>query len=343
MGNLPTKWASDRAFDLADKYLTRYFKGFDTSQVRLGCAGGGAIELGPLEMRPEAFRHSDNAIEIKAGYIGKLHIRLPNLHELATGPFTVRVQGVYILLGLASQREWDEEAERKSKRSRHQAAIAAAEQLLHNLQRGFDAEELASRFKGLDAFFGKKRETFAIRKLLQLIANIRLDIQDVMIVLDEDRLMPSHPFALGLIVRSIEVAPETQGTSAREEATTRGTRGRAKSATKSSEAAESAAAPSAAAPSGSAAAAAPEEGVIRKTVAIKGLSFRIAPRESALPMEFLAAADIPEIFNRIISAAMQASLPLLDFDQGVPQVHLVINRGAALERSVRLHGFCRRI
>ena len=93
MGNLPTKWASDRAFDLADKYLTRYFKGFDTSKVRLGCAGGGAIELGPLQMRPEAFRHSDNAVEIKAGYIGKLHIRLPNLHELATGPFTVRVQG----------------------------------------------------------------------------------------------------------------------------------------------------------------------------------------------------------------------------------------------------------
>ena len=46
-------------------------------------------------------------------------------------------------------REWDEEAERKSKRARHQAAIAAAEQLLHNLQRGFDAEELASRLTRL--------------------------------------------------------------------------------------------------------------------------------------------------------------------------------------------------
>eukprot|EP00966_Prymnesium_polylepis_P209523 4853570-Prymnesium_polylepis.1 len=107
-----------------------------------------------------------------------------------------------MLLGLAAVREWDEEAERKSKRARHQAAIAAAEQLLHNLQRGFDAEELASRLKGLDAFF--RHETFAIRKVLQLIANVRLDVQDVMIVLDEDRVLQSHPFALGLTIRSIE-------------------------------------------------------------------------------------------------------------------------------------------
>ena len=83
------------------------------------------IELGPLELRPEAFLHSDSPVEIKAGYVGKLHIRLPNLHELTTGPFTVRVEGVYLLLGLAARHaEWDEEAEQRSKRARHQAEAA---------------------------------------------------------------------------------------------------------------------------------------------------------------------------------------------------------------------------
>ena len=293
MGNMPAKWAADRAAEQAEKHLRPYFKGLSSSQMRLGCAGGGVIELGPLELRPEAFLHSDSPLEIKAGYVGKLHIRLPNLHELTTGPFTVRVQGVYILLGLAARHAWwNEAAEQRSKRARHQAAIAAAEQLLHSLQSGADAEEPSSnRLKGLDSFF--KQTSFAMRKLLQAFTNFRLDVQDVCVVLDEDQLLPTQPFALCLTISAIEIAsPASAQQAAKPQAggdasaaASEGKPVRPASGAAAAEGGRSKGEP----PAG--AAADPGAEVIRKTASIRGMSIRIIPRDSAIPAEFVAVAS----------------------------------------------------
>lgn len=287
MGNMPAKWAADRAAEQAEKHLRPYFKGLDSSQVRLGCAGGGEIELGPLELRPEAFLHSDSPVEIKAGYVGKLHIKLPNLHELTTGPFTIHVQGVYLLLGLAARHAWwNEEAEQRSKRSRHQAAISAAAQLLRNLQSGADAEEQSSqRLRGLDSLF--RRTSFAMRKLLQVFTNFRLDVQDVCVVLDEDRLLPTQPFALCLSISSIEIASPLQQTADRAQHTTEacqarrpgGRAGRDRREEGKRVRSEQVGTAPSAEPTEAA-----ESEVIRKTATIKGMSVRIIPRDSAIPV-----------------------------------------------------------
>ena len=48
-----------------EKHLGTYFKNLDARKFLVDLSHGD-VKLGPLELRPEAFLHSENAIEFKA-------------------------------------------------------------------------------------------------------------------------------------------------------------------------------------------------------------------------------------------------------------------------------------
>ena len=82
-----------------EKHLGTYFKNLDVHKFRLDL-GKGDLKLGPLELRPEAFLHSENPVEVRAGYVGSLRVSFPKLTEITSAPLTVELDAVYLLIGL---------------------------------------------------------------------------------------------------------------------------------------------------------------------------------------------------------------------------------------------------
>ena len=159
-----------------EKHLGTYFKDLDVQKFRLDL-GKGDLKLGPLELRPEAFLHSENAVEIRAGYVGSLSISFPKLMEITSAPLTVELDSVLVLVGLTMRKqergEQQKEDEAKARRARHQAAIAAAEQLLQSLQTasGFESIAAAAGLKKTAAFL--REDSFMTRQILRLADNLR--------------------------------------------------------------------------------------------------------------------------------------------------------------------------
>ena len=99
----------DRIFgNWVEKHLGTYFKNLDVHKFRLDL-GKGDLKLGPLELRPEAFLHSENAVEVRAGYVGSLSIAFPKLMEITTAPLTVELDSVLLLIGLPMRKQWSEQ------------------------------------------------------------------------------------------------------------------------------------------------------------------------------------------------------------------------------------------
>ena len=175
--------------------------------------GKGDLKLGPLELRPEAFLHSENAIEVRAGYVGSLRISFPKLMEITSAPLTIELDSVLVLLGLPMRKQWESERkadEAEARRARHQAAIAAAEQLLQSLQTASGVESIAKAagLKNTAAFL--REDSFMTRQILRLADNLRLHVRDVHVVLDDCSLIPASPFAVGLSIDSITLLPTTE-------------------------------------------------------------------------------------------------------------------------------------
>jgi len=82
-----------------EKHLGTYFKNLDVHKFRLDL-GKGDLKLGPLELRPEAFLHSENPVEVRAGYVGSLRVSFPKLTEITSAPLTVELDALYLLIGL---------------------------------------------------------------------------------------------------------------------------------------------------------------------------------------------------------------------------------------------------
>ena len=102
-----------------------------------------------------------------------------------------------------ARRAAQEAKEAAAKRARHQAAIAAAEQLLHDLH--LDAQPRSTSLKGFGAFL--RHDSLSAKTLMRLLANLRLHVHDVRIVLEEDNLLPRSPFAIGLTIDSVSLLP----------------------------------------------------------------------------------------------------------------------------------------
>ena len=295
---------------LLERYLGTYFRG----QIGAVVSNEREFVFGPLELRAEAFEHSDNPIEVKAGSIRSLRVQLPTLTELATasGPVVVHIESALLLLSLPVRRERgaaQEAKEAAAKRARHQAAIAAAEQLLHDLH--LDAQPRSTSLKGFGAFL--RHDSLSAKTLMRLLANLRLHVHDVRIVLEEDNLLPRSPFAIGLTIDAVSLLPTDDDTEppAEPSSPVATATGGASSASGASDAEE-----------------------LRKTLTVDRLELSICARESAVPAEFLRVADTSEVFDHVLRPALAASPPLLWCHAFA--FRCVMRRGGALQRGGEL-------
>jgi hypothetical protein len=165
---------------LLEKYLGTYFKGLPKAVVTQD-GEEHCLRFGPLEVRPEAFLHSDNPVEVKAGHVRSLRVQLPRLSELAAGgAVTVHIDCVLLLLSLPVRREWNseqQEQEAVSKRARHQAAIAAAEHLLKDLELDLQVQKrraASKSVKGFGSFLRQARRSPRAARLLRAARPLRL-------------------------------------------------------------------------------------------------------------------------------------------------------------------------
>ncbi len=89
-----------------------------------------------------------------------------------------------------------------------------------------------------------------------------------------------------------------------------------------------------------AAAAAPREtDLLRKTVRFEGLAVRTCLRDASLSYEYLAGAEVKQVFERVLMPALLATQPFLEIRSPTPHVYLTMHRGDALERGAELAVF----
>ena len=136
----------------------------------------------------------------------------------------------------------------------------------------------------------------------------RFELHDLRIVLDDETLLPSEPWLAALTATSITLV-DASGRRPGDDAAD----------------ADAAASDGGGGPSAS-------SDLLRKSVRIEGLELRYAAREAALPVEFLAVADTREVFDAVLAPALAAALPLVTITEPVPQVHLTVRSGDALEQ-----------
>ena len=156
---------------LLNSNLSTYFDGDARIDLRRG-----EIEIGPLELKPASLLHSEAAFELRAGHVGKVRIQLPGARSLISWlgeqppVLDVHVETALVVFGLPTKREWGAEQyaqEAAAKRARHQAAIAAAEQILQGLISGHSDPDAKGR---LGSFL--RGGSFFSRQLLRVLEHL---------------------------------------------------------------------------------------------------------------------------------------------------------------------------
>ena len=177
---------------LLNSNLSTYFDGDARIDLRRG-----EIEIGPLELKPASLLHSEAAFELRAGHVGKVRIQLPGARSLISWlgeqppVLDVHVETALVIFGLPTKREWGAEQyaqEAAAKRARHQAAIAAAEQILQGLISGHtdpDAKGRLGSFLRGGSFFSRQLRGDASnpRHPRLRIDNVRVS-KDLLMVID---------------------------------------------------------------------------------------------------------------------------------------------------------------
>ena len=156
---------------LLNSNLSTYFDGDARIDLRRG-----EIEIEPLELKPASLLHSEAAFELRAGHVGKVRIQLPGARSLISWlgeqppVLDVHVETALVVFGLPTKREWGAEQyaqEAAAKRARHQAAIAAAEQILQGLISGHSDPDAKGR---LGSFL--RGGSFFSRQLLRVLEHL---------------------------------------------------------------------------------------------------------------------------------------------------------------------------
>ncbi|XP_076814167.1 intermembrane lipid transfer protein VPS13A-like isoform X3 [Clavelina lepadiformis] len=166
--------------DLMNKYLGAYIENLDASQLKLGIWGGDAV-LESLHIKGDALKDLNLPVQIKAGHIGKLTLKIPwkNLYKEAV---EATLDGLYLLAVPNVSMQYDAEKEKKRKQQEKQDQLQAIED-----------QQLISK-KGTE----KKQDSFAEKLATQVIKNLQIRISNIHVRYEDNVTKSDQPFALGI-------------------------------------------------------------------------------------------------------------------------------------------------
>uniref|UniRef100_T1J6X9 Large ribosomal subunit protein uL13 n=1 Tax=Strigamia maritima TaxID=126957 RepID=T1J6X9_STRMM len=171
------------AASLLNRYLGRYIQDLDSENINLGIFSG-KVELFDLKLRPEALAELDLPIEVKAGVVGRIELRIP-WTSLYSQPVIFTIEDVFALAGPISERPYDEKKERQLQRA--------------NKQRILDGLNPVT-----DEYYDESLNLGFFEKLMAtVINNVQIYIRNIHIRYEDSITNPYCPITCGIVIHNL--------------------------------------------------------------------------------------------------------------------------------------------
>lgn len=157
----------------------------------------GEVELEGLPLKVEAFRHWDLPIEIKAGSVGKIRLKVP-LYRFRTEPWLILMEELYLVTGPIKDFTYHEDIEKVTQQDYKLT-------LLEALERKFQSQYESKESQSYYAYSYSNWFSYGSSLVTSIIENLQLKINNVHIRYEDSWSIPRTPFASGLTISSINV------------------------------------------------------------------------------------------------------------------------------------------
>ena len=113
---------------LLTKHLGWLVEDLNEDSLKIGVFGGDVV-LNNLRVKPSALEFLDLPVQVKAGFVGELRLKIPwNSLGGGSDPVVISLDQVFVLAVPATELKYDEEAERKKEQAAKKAKLAALEE-----------------------------------------------------------------------------------------------------------------------------------------------------------------------------------------------------------------------
>ncbi|KAM7310382.1 vacuolar protein sorting-associated protein 13D isoform X1 [Ixodes scapularis] len=184
-------------------YVGGYVENLNTHQLSIGLLRG-EVELENLPLKKDAFRQLLLPLEIKAGFIGKLSLKIP-VTRLRSEPWLITIEQLYIVVGPVSLNEYDEERE-------DQVLQNAKLSKLDAMEAKWKASNESKQEPSYYAYSYAAWLTCGTSVMSNIIKNLQFKIKDVHLRYEDDFTDAQNPFACGITIQALS----SQGASGKE-------------------------------------------------------------------------------------------------------------------------------
>ncbi|XP_029973693.1 vacuolar protein sorting-associated protein 13D, partial [Salarias fasciatus] len=167
-------------------YLGKYVSNLNTDQLSIALLKG-AVELENLPLRKDALREFDLPFEVKAGFIGKITLRIP-FYRPHSEPWVISMSQLNLIIGPVQLLEYDGDEEREEERQRKKLLLRALEDRFRS-----ECEQ-----RGESYWYSVTASV-----VTRIVENIELKIQDVHLRFEDDFSNPDKPFSFGVCINSV--------------------------------------------------------------------------------------------------------------------------------------------
>jgi len=155
----------------------------------------GELELEGLPLKAQGLKKFDLLVDIKAGYISKIKIKIP-LYRLRTDPWLISIDDLYILAGPITNFKYNEEEEK-------QLLQDFKLSLLEAMERKFQSQYESNENKSYYASSYSNWFSFGSSLVSSIIENLQLKINNVHFRYEDAITISNKSFACGLIIEAI--------------------------------------------------------------------------------------------------------------------------------------------
>ncbi|CAN8016602.1 unnamed protein product [Ixodes persulcatus] len=181
-------------------YVGGYVENLNTHQLSIGLLRG-EVELENLPLKKDAFRQLLLPLEIKAGFIGKLSLKIP-VTRLRSEPWLITIEQLYIVVGPVSLNEYDEERE-------DQVLQNAKLSKLDAMEAKWKASNESKQEPSYYAYSYAAWLTCGTSVMSNIIKNLQANVH---LRYEDDFTDAQNPFACGITIQALS----SQGASGKE-------------------------------------------------------------------------------------------------------------------------------
>ncbi|CAN9515953.1 unnamed protein product [Ophioblennius macclurei] len=167
-------------------YLGKYVTNLNTDQLSIALLKG-AVELENLPLRKDALRDFDLPFEVKAGFIGKITLRIP-FYRPHSDPWVISMSQLNLIIGPMQLLEYNGDKEREEESQRKKLLLKALEDKFRS-----ECEQ-----KGESYWYSVTASV-----VTRIVENIELKIQDVHLRFEDDFSNPEKPFSFGVCINNV--------------------------------------------------------------------------------------------------------------------------------------------